>query len=97
MPWPTSGFFATSVIAPSGVILMNALGAKPVAGACAKRSATGSSWVARSKPPPASAETRKNDRRVTVVGAIAYSSPRGPTAPACVVVVAPIAAARCTA
>ena len=77
MPWPTSGFLAMIVTTPSGVILMNALGVKRGwRGACANSSATASSCVAISRPPPASADTRRKLRRVTVVVvAMAYSSP----------------------
>jgi hypothetical protein len=64
-PWPTSGFFAMIVIEPSGVMRMNALGWKSAAvfGAPARRAlalATGSMYVARRTPPPASALTRRN-------------------------------------
>src|SRR5688572_19959786 len=49
----------------SGVILMKALGTKACAGPCpcAATRTTGSRYAATSMPPPARAETRRNDRR----------------------------------
>ena len=77
-PWPTSGFFATMVTMPSGVMRMNAFGvnAVPVGLPCATASATSPTAVASSSPPPASALTRRNERR-SRVGAMVYSSPPG--------------------
>ena len=71
-PWPISGFFAMIVTMPSGVMRMNAFGANSAAGSAR---ASASRRVARlevaspsSRPPPASAVTRRNrggDRRVS--------------------------------
>ena len=76
MPWPTSGFFAMIVTTPSAAMRMKAFGANVAGrlhGACAQASATGSRYVASSRPPPASALTRRNERRSTVAGAIGSS------------------------
>src|SRR6187551_1132527 len=50
----------------SGVILMKAFGTKACPGPCASTRATGSRYAATSMPPPANADTRRNDRRSSV-------------------------------
>src|SRR4026208_2292107 len=47
----------------SGVIVMKALGINACPGPCATTRATGSRYAATSMPPPANADTRRNDRR----------------------------------
>jgi hypothetical protein len=82
-PCPISGFLAMIVTTLSGVILTKAFGRKTGAGPCgawAKSSATGSSCMATSMPPPASALIFRKARRsrrgeVLVMMAAPYSLP----------------------
>jgi hypothetical protein len=79
MPWPTSGFFDMIVITPSGVIRMKALGVKspPACRAPASSALAPSRYEPSSRPPPASAVTRRKERRSTfnaVLIVVSYSA-----------------------
>src|SRR4051812_50124441 len=80
-PWPISGFFATIVTVLSALIVMKAIGESGgggAPGACANRSATGSTYAAIINPPPAIAVTRRNERRLRTIGALARPPYRSP-------------------
>ena len=61
-PWPHSGFLATSVTLPSGVMRMKAFGVKD-RGVSEAPSASSAQPKPSSRPPPKSAETRRKLRR----------------------------------
>ena len=84
-PCPASGFLATSVTRPSGVILMNAFGAKAgaalaagAAAVCAHAAGPDLRYRPSAKPPPARVETRMKSRRDRsgVFIALLLSTPR---------------------